>query len=193
MSGSSMKAHDRVDDLAQVVRAGCWWPCPRRCPPAPLTSRFGKRAGQDRPAPARTRRSSGSKSTVSASMSRSSSIASGASRASVYRMAAGGSPSTDPKLPWRIDQRVAEREVLGHPDQGVVDGASPCGWYFFMTSPTAAARLAARAVGPQAALEHRPQDPAMDRLQAVADVGQGAADDDRHRVVEEGATGSPPR
>jgi hypothetical protein len=40
------------------------------------------------------------KSTVSASMSRSISVASRARRASVYRMAAAGSLSIEPKLPW---------------------------------------------------------------------------------------------
>jgi hypothetical protein len=40
------------------------------------------------------------KSTVSFSMSASISVASRAMRTSVYRMAAGGSPSMEPKLPW---------------------------------------------------------------------------------------------
>jgi hypothetical protein len=40
------------------------------------------------------------KSTVSSSISRSISIASGVSRASVYRIAAGGSLPGEPKLPW---------------------------------------------------------------------------------------------
>jgi len=40
------------------------------------------------------------KSTVLASMSRSISVARRARRASVYRIAAGGSSSIEPKLPW---------------------------------------------------------------------------------------------
>ena len=36
----------------------------------------------------------------------------------------------------------------------------------------------------QAHLAHRVQNAAMDRLQAVADIGQRAADDHAHRVVE---------
>src|SRR5918995_780910 len=45
-------------------------------------------------------------------------------------------------------------------------------------------RLAVRAVRSKAALQHRPQDPAMDGLQAVSNVGERAPDDDGHRVVE---------
>ena len=37
-------------------------------------------------------------------------------------MAAGGSPSTLPKLPWPSTKRVAQGEVLGHAHQGIVDG-----------------------------------------------------------------------
>src|SRR4029077_20893784 len=40
------------------------------------------------------------------------------------------------------------------------------------------------AVGPVPAVVHRPQDAGMDRLEAVPHVGQGTADDDRHRVVD---------
>ena len=57
---------------------------PTAMPPAPLTSRFGNRAGRTVGCcsyPSKL----GTKSTVSVSMSRSSSIAIGASRASVYR------------------------------------------------------------------------------------------------------------
>src|SRR5712692_3495134 len=39
-------------------------------------------------------------------------------------------------------------------------------------------------VVPQALLEHREEDPALHRFESVANVGQGARDDDAHRVVE---------
>ena len=45
-------------------------------------------------------------------------------------------------------------------------------------------RLDVLAVGLQAELVHHVEDAAMDRLQAVAHVGQRAADDDGHRVIE---------
>ncbi len=44
--------------------------------------------------------------------------------------------------------------------------------------------LAGRAAGGEAEVEHRRQDTTLRRFKAVADVGQGAADDDRHRVIE---------
>ena len=44
--------------------------------------------------------------------------------------------------------------------------------------------LAERARRRQAHLAHRVEDPAMDRLEAVAHVRQGARDDDAHRVIE---------
>jgi hypothetical protein len=44
--------------------------------------------------------------------------------------------------------------------------------------------LAERAGGGQAHLAHRVEDPPMNRLQAVADVRQGAGHDHAHRVVE---------
>ena len=46
--------------------------------------------------------------------------------------------------------------------------------------------LAVRAVRLQAEVVHRVEDAAVDRLEAVADVGQRAADDHAHRVVEVG-------
>ncbi len=39
----------------------------------------------------------------------------------------------------------------------------------------------------QATVEHAVDDPTLHRLQAVAGIGQCTRDDDRHRVVEEGA------
>ena len=72
---------------------------PTAMPEEPLTRRLGKGAG-------RTVGSSvvssklGMKSTVSLSRSAINSSASASRRASVYRYAAGGSPSTEPKFPW---------------------------------------------------------------------------------------------
>ena len=85
-----------------------------------------------------------------------------------------------------VDQRVAQRELLRHPDQGVVDR-----------------RVAVRvvrthdltddegglAVGPgrlQAEVVHRVEDPAVHGLQPVAHVGQRPADDHAHRVIDVG-------
>ena len=56
-----------------------------------------------------------------------------------------------------------------------------------MTSPTTRRALGEAAVGAVAAVVHRVEHAAVHRLEAVADVGQRAADDDRHRVVDVGA------
>ena len=92
-------------------------------PDVPFTSRFGYRAGS-MSGSLRVSSKFRRKGTVSFSMSRSISSASGAMRASVYRMAAALSPSMEPKLPWpstsvprsekgcaMTDQRVVHRRV----------------------------------------------------------------------------------
>ncbi len=68
-----------------------------------------------------------------------------------------------------VDRGVAVRVVLTH---DVADDARALG------EP---------AVGAVAAVEHRVEHAAVHRLEAVADVGQRAPDDDRHRVVDVGA------
>ena len=72
---------------------------PTAMPELPFTSRLGIRQGSTAGS---CRRSSKlfSQSTVSFSISARISVATAASRASVYRYAAAGSPSMEPKLPW---------------------------------------------------------------------------------------------
>ena len=74
---------------------------PTAMPEAPLISILGNRAGKTVGSPKESSKF-GVKSTVFWSISASSSSAMGARRASVYRMAAGGSPSTLPKLPCPV-------------------------------------------------------------------------------------------
>jgi hypothetical protein len=64
-----------------------------------------------------------------------------------------------------VDQRVAEAEVLGHPDQGVVDGIVTVRVVLahHVTDDTGA--LHVRAIPLDVRLVHRVQDAAMDRLQ----------------------------
>ena len=72
---------------------------PTAMPSEPLTSRFGNLAGKT--SGWRWLSSKfGTKSTVSALMSLSISVAMRIRRVSVYLIAAGGSPSTLPKFPW---------------------------------------------------------------------------------------------
>jgi hypothetical protein len=86
-----------------------------------------------------------------------------------------------------VHQRIAEREVLGHAHERVVDRAVAVRVVVLqhLADDARALRVAAR--GEQALLLHRVEDAAVHRLQAVAHRGQRAADDDRHRVVEERA------
>ncbi len=63
----------------------------------------------------------------------------GASRASVYRIAAGGSSSTDPKLPWPSTSVCRIEKLCAMRTRASYTGESPCGWYLPSTSPTTAA------------------------------------------------------
>ena len=45
--GVIQHADGGVNNLPQGCGAGCWWPCPQRCPPSQLTNRLGKTAGED--------------------------------------------------------------------------------------------------------------------------------------------------
>src|SRR3546814_7016391 len=86
-----------------------------------------------------------------------------------------------------VDQGVAQREVLRHADEGVVDAA--VAWGVVLAHPLAgdAGALHVRPVGAGPELVHPVEDPAVHRLQAITGIGQGPGGDDRHRVVEEGA------
>ncbi len=83
-----------------------------------------------------------------------------------------------------VDERVAHREVLGQPHERVVQRAVAVRVVLAHHLADDRGALAVRAGGRQPHLPHRVEDPAVDRLEAVADVGQGARHDDAHRVVE---------
>src|SRR3712207_6660231 len=83
-----------------------------------------------------------------------------------------------------VDEHVAQREVLRHAHERVVDRRVAMG---VVVAHDLADDLGALRVGPrraEAQLVHAVQDAAVDGLEAVAHVGQRAPDDDRHRVVE---------
>ena len=83
-----------------------------------------------------------------------------------------------------IDEHVALGEGLREPHQGVVDRIVAVRVVGAHHGAHHRRRLAIRPVGLQAGLVHRVEDPAMDRLEAVAHVGQRAPDDHAHGVVE---------
>ena len=84
-----------------------------------------------------------------------------------------------------LDERVAHRERLCEPGQGVVDRRVAVGVVVAHHVADDARRLPGGAVRLQAGLVHGVEHPAVDGLQAVAHVRQGARDDHAHRVVEE--------
>ncbi len=108
---------------------------PTAMPVAPLTSRLGMADGSTLGSVSVSSKF-GPKSTVFLLRSDRMSRAGAVRRASVYRMAAGGSPSTEPKLPCpstsivRIEKSCAMRAMASY------TAASPCGWYLPSTSPT---------------------------------------------------------
>ena len=83
-----------------------------------------------------------------------------------------------------VDEEVAQAEVLGHPDERVVGGLVAVGMEFADDVADDAGRLLVGLVVVRAALVHGVEDAAVDRLEAVLDVGDGPADDDAHGVVE---------
>ena len=88
------------------------------------------------------------------------------------------------EVPLALDERIARREVLRETHQRVVDRRVPVRVILphhfaddrrgFPVGPVAA----------EAHLVHAVEDPALHRLEAVADVRQRARDDDAHRVIE---------
>ena len=97
----------------------------------------------------------------------------------------GRGPAVDvAEVAVAVDERVAHREVLGQPDERVVDRAVAVRVVLAHHLADDLRALDVLAVGPQAHLVHHVQDAPVDGLQAVPHVGQRAPDDDRHRVVE---------
>ncbi len=84
-----------------------------------------------------------------------------------------------------IDEGDHPAEVLAHAHQGLVDGHVAVRVVLAHGVADDARALAVGVVGAQAHLEHREEDAALDRLEAVADVGDGPRRDDRQRIGEE--------
>ena len=85
-----------------------------------------------------------------------------------------------------VHQRVAHRKVLRQTDHRVIDRGVAVGVVGAQHRADRVGRLAVGVAGVVAPLVHGEQDPPVDRLQAVPDVGQGAGDDDRHRIIQKG-------
>ena len=84
------------------------------------------------------------------------------------------------------DQRVTQRERLCHSRQRVVDRRGAVRMETSGDIARDAGALHKVAIRPESLVEHSPEDPTVNRLEAVAHVRKCTADDDRHRIVEEG-------
>jgi hypothetical protein len=83
-----------------------------------------------------------------------------------------------------VYELVAHRELLRQARERVVDRRVAVGVVVAHDVADDRRALAVRPRRRQAVLGHREQHAPVDRLEAVADVGQRATDDDGHRVVE---------
>ncbi|VWM13599.1 Uncharacterised protein [Collinsella intestinalis] len=99
----------------------------------------------------------------------------------------GGAVAVDvAKVAVAVDERGAHGEPLGEADHGVIDRGVAVRVVLTDNFADRPGGLLVRAVGEDAALVHCVQDAAVNRLEAVADIRQGAGGDDRHRVLDEG-------
>ena len=85
-----------------------------------------------------------------------------------------------------VDQRHPHRPILGEPGQRLVDRGIAMGVKLTHDVADDAAAFAQGPAGDIAGLMAGVENAAMDRLEAVADVGQRPRDDHRHRIVEIG-------
>ena len=72
----------------------------------------------------------------------------------------------------RVDEEMTHGEVLSHPDQGVVDRRVAVGVVVPHHVSDDLGALAVRRARGDVVLEHRVDDPALHRLETVADIGQ---------------------
>ena len=86
----------------------------------------------------------------------------------------------------RLDQLVAHHPVLGEADKRVVHGAVAVRVVVLQHFADDAGALVERAVVDEAFPHHRVENAALDGLQAVTRVREGAGDDDGHRVIDVG-------
>ena len=89
------------------------------------------------------------------------------------------------EVPLAIDERIAQREVLHHAHQRVVNRRVAVRVILAEDVADDGRRLLVRTTGHESQVVHRVEDPPVHRLESVAHVGQRAGDDDAHRVVDE--------
>ena len=88
------------------------------------------------------------------------------------------------EIPLPVDQRIADREILGETDQRVVDRLVAVRMELAHHLADDAGAFGETLVGIEAQEPHRVHDAPVDRLQPVAHVGQRAVHDRRQRIGE---------
>ena len=176
---------DAMQALTTSVRlcGGMLVAMPTAMPELPLTMRLGMRAG-------RTVGSSGGLVVVGGEVDGvgvdvGEHLAGDAGEAGLGVTHGGGGVAVDgAEVALAVDDGVAQGEGLREADHGVVDGGVAVGVVVAHDVADDLGGLGVLLVELEAHLLHAVEDAAVDGLEAVADIGQGAADDDRHRVVE---------
>ena len=192
ISSSSCSVHvrvvdhldDRVADFAQVVRQQIARHADGDAGRA-VDQQVGELAGQDGRLHAAARRSWAGSRPCRVRGRPAVPCATAVMRASVYRMAAGGSPSVRAEVSLR--RRSADSAGSSPGPGGRASGRRPlrragdsCRWCRRRSSRTCRCLRA----GPQVQVVHRDQDAALRRLEPVADIGQRPVHDGAHRVGE---------
>ena len=90
------------------------------------------------------------------------------------------------KVSLAVHERVAHVEILREADEGVVHGTVTVRMEFAQNFADDLGTLAISLRGGEAKLVHAEKNSAVDGLEAVAHVGQRAADDHAHGVIEVG-------
>ena len=83
-----------------------------------------------------------------------------------------------------VNKQVTHREILCHAGHGFVDCRVTMRMIFSKNFPHNAGRFFIRRIGTDAHILHGIQDPAMDRLEAIPGIWQGAGNDHAHCVIE---------
>jgi hypothetical protein len=88
------------------------------------------------------------------------------------------------EVPLPVDERVTQAERLRHAHERVVDGLIAVRVVLAEHVADDARAFLVGAAWADLLLAHREEDPAVDRLEPVAHIGDGAADDHAHGVIE---------
>ena len=83
-----------------------------------------------------------------------------------------------------VDERIPEREVLGHSNKGIVDRHIPVGVILAKHITNDAGRLGVGLARGVSASVHGVEYPSVNRLQSVSHIGKCTSHDDAHGIVD---------